>query len=105
MSELLQMVQKPLETPVTKLKTFKIVFKSFFIEFDRTYEQPFETPVGTGYVIKGWDAVLPTMAKGEVAKVLIQSDYAYGDSGKEIIPPKTALIFKIEMIEFYTPKN
>ena len=48
-------------------------------KFDSSVErgEPFETEVGVGRVIKGWDAVMPTMAKGEKAKVLIQSDFAY----------------------------
>merc|ERR1711997_1386828 len=63
--------------------------------------EPFETPVGQGRVIKGWDAVMPTMAKGEKAKVLIQSDFAYGKSGSPpTIPPDSPLIFEMEMLDW-----
>jgi len=64
--------------------------------------EPFETPVGQGRVIRGWDAVMPTMAKGERAEVLIQSDCAYGPNGSPpSIPGGAALIFDMEMIDWF----
>merc|ERR1711976_805145 len=64
--------------------------------------EPFETPVGQGRVIKGWDAVMPTMAKGERAEVLIQSDCAYGPNGSPpSIPGGAALVFDMEMIDWF----
>merc|ERR1711976_987761 len=64
--------------------------------------EPFETPVAQGRVIKGWDAVMPTMAKGERAEVLIQSECAYGANGSPpSIPGGAALIFDMEMIDWF----
>lgn len=64
--------------------------------------EPFETPVGQGRVIRGWDAVMPTMAKGERAEVLIQSDCAYGPNGSPpSIPGGAALIFDMEMLDWF----
>ena len=36
-------------------------------------------------MIKGWDAGVATMKKGEKAMLICRSDYAYGDRGS---PPK-----------------
>lgn len=67
----------------------------------RDRNEPFETPVGEGRVIKGWDEVMPTMAKGERAEVLIQSEYGYGANGSPpTIPPGAALIFDMEMLHW-----
>lgn len=64
--------------------------------------QPFETEVGVGRVIKGWDAVMPTMAKNERAEVLIQSDFAYGEMGSPpTIPANAPLIFDMEMLDWF----
>jgi len=68
----------------------------------RDRNEPFETPVGQGRVIGGWDAVMPTMAKGERCEVLIQSDKAYGPRGSPpSIPGGAALIFDMEMLDWY----
>ena len=64
--------------------------------------QPFETPVGVGRVIKGWDAVMPTMAKNERCEVLIAPDFAYGEHGSPpTIPGNSHLIFDMEMLDWY----
>eukprot|EP01129_Flabellula_baltica_P001098 TRINITY_DN1100_c0_g1_i1.p1 TRINITY_DN1100_c0_g1~~TRINITY_DN1100_c0_g1_i1.p1 ORF type:complete len:455 (-),score=149.71 TRINITY_DN1100_c0_g1_i1:22-1278(-) len=77
-------------------------------QFDSSVERgtPFEFVVGEGNVIKGWDLVVPTMKKGEKAKVTLRSDYAYGDTGAgENIPPGATLIFEMELIEFENEKD
>ncbi|KAI9100000.1 Fkbp3 protein [Phlyctochytrium arcticum] len=54
---------------------------------------------GTGRVIKGWDEALLTMHKGEKARVVIESEWAYGKKGSPDgkIPPNTDLTFEIEL--------
>ncbi|KAI8588592.1 Fkbp3 protein [Geranomyces variabilis] len=54
--------------------------------------------VGTGKVIKGWDEALLTMTKGEKARIIIESDWAYGKKGVEgKIPPNTDLTFEVHL--------
>ena len=62
---------------------------------------PFVFKFGVGQVIKGWDAGVATMKKGECATFYIKSDYTYGSMGAgEDIPPNTDLYFDIEMVNF-----
>ncbi|KAI8819112.1 peptidyl-prolyl cis-trans isomerase FKBP3 [Fimicolochytrium jonesii] len=56
--------------------------------------------VGTGRVIKGWDEGLMTMYKGEKARLIIESEWAYGKKGTPDgkIPPNTDLTFEVELV-------
>ena len=58
--------------------------------------------VGVGQVIRGWDEGVTTMKKGEVAKIVMTSDYAYGPKGFPAwgIMPDSTLMFEIEVISF-----
>jgi len=65
-----------------------------------------EVELGRGKVIKGWDEGIPTMRQGEVAKLVIRSDYAYGEQGaKDTIPPKATLIFEVELLSWEKQKT
>lgn len=77
--------------------------KNGSVEFDssRSRGEPIKFNAGEGKVIKGWDAVLPTMCKGERCEVLIQAEYAYGPTARGKIPSNAALIFDMELIDFY----
>ncbi|RMZ74004.1 peptidylprolyl isomerase [Pyrenophora seminiperda CCB06] len=48
-------------------------------QFDSTTGRgPFQTPIGVGRVIKGWDEGVVQMKLGEKARLDISSDFAYG---------------------------
>ncbi|KAI8909986.1 peptidyl-prolyl cis-trans isomerase FKBP3-like protein [Powellomyces hirtus] len=57
-------------------------------------------PVGVGRVIRGWDEGLMTMFKGEKARLIIESEWAYGKKGTPDgrIPPNTDLTFEVELV-------
>ncbi|CZR64943.1 probable peptidylprolyl isomerase (FK506-binding protein homolog) [Phialocephala subalpina] len=58
----------------------------------------FQTPIGVGRVIKGWDEGVVTMKLGEKATLDITSDYAYGARGfPGHIPAHADLIFDVEL--------
>jgi peptidylprolyl isomerase len=54
-------------------------------EFDssRTRDQPMEVVVGTGQLIKGFDAALLEMKQGETKTFTVDPDEAYGDVNPE----------------------
>ncbi len=63
--------------------------------------KPLDFTVGKGEVIKCWDEGITQLRKGQKAKLTCPSDYAYGDRGfPGAIPPKSTLIFDVELIEF-----
>jgi FKBP-type peptidyl-prolyl cis-trans isomerase len=70
-------------------------------KFDSSYDRnlPFDTQIGVGRVIKGWDQGIVGMKVGGKRKLTIPSDLAYGDSGAGgVIPGKATLIFEIELL-------
>jgi len=72
-------------------------------KFDSSLDRgkPFKFTIGKGQVIKGWDEGFATMKVGEKAKLVIRSDYGYGDSGHPpTIPGKATLVFEVELLGF-----
>lgn len=77
-------------------------------QFDSSYDRgtPFSFKLGDGKVIKGWDIVGKTMAKGEKAKVTLTPEYAYGESGSPPkIPGNATLIFEMELLSWTSKRD
>lgn len=71
-------------------------------KFDSSHDrnQPFETAIGVGYVIKGWDMGIPGMKKGGKRRLTIPHELGYGKYGVEPdIPGFATLIFEVELLE------
>ncbi|KAJ5022704.1 hypothetical protein PSV08DRAFT_323389 [Bipolaris maydis] len=68
-------------------------------QFDSTTGRgPFQTQIGVGRVIKGWDEGVVQMKLGEKARLDITSDFAYGSQEfPGLIPPNSDLIFEVEL--------
>merc|ERR1712217_744395 len=72
--------------------------KKFDSSVDRG--QPFQTKIGVGQVIKGWDEGVPQMSLGEKAVLKMTSDYGYGAQGAGgVIPPNADLTFEVELLK------
>ena len=70
-------------------------------QFDSNQEgdTPFEFTLGTGSVIRGWDAGVVGMRVGGVRNLVIPSSLAYGGSGSGSIPPDSTLLFEVQLVE------
>jgi len=65
----------------------------------RKYE-PLKFPIGTGRgAIIGFEFALSLMRPGEKATVIFPARLGYGNQGRDNIPPKSPLIFELELID------
>ncbi len=70
-------------------------------KFDSSYDRkvPFETKIGVGQVIKGWDKGVVGMKVGGKRKLTIPPSLGYGAQGAgSKVPPNATLIFEVELM-------
>lgn len=69
--------------------------------FDSSWESgaPFQTTIGAGMVIAGWDQGLVGKPVGSQVLLLVPSDLGYGDSGNASIPGGASLIFVVDILD------
>lgn len=61
--------------------------------------EPFQTQIGVGAVIAGWDEGIVGMKVGERRKLIIPPELAYGERGAgSSVPPNATLVFETELV-------
>ncbi|HEY5267274.1 MAG TPA: FKBP-type peptidyl-prolyl cis-trans isomerase [Acidimicrobiales bacterium] len=71
-------------------------------EFDASWNrgEPFDFPLGAGYVIKGWDQGVVGMRVGGRRRLVIPAHLGYGERGAGgVIAPNEILIFVVDLLE------
>lgn len=62
--------------------------------------EPFAFALGKGQVIRGWELGVHGMKPGEVRRLTIPSDLAYGDQAiGTLIPPASTLVFQVKLFD------
>lgn len=87
----------------TRADTIRVRYEGTFLDGTQ-FDSSASSPGGVASfplqkLIPGWIAVLQQMRPGDEWRVFLPPDFAYGRRGKEIIPPDSLLIFKIELVE------
>lgn len=71
--------------------------------FDNSWNrgQPINFILGSKQVIEAIELILPMLSRGEKARIVIPSEYGYGEKGyPPIIPPNTTLVYEVQLITF-----
>lgn len=85
----------------------KVHYKGTLIdgtEFDSSYKRKEPSEFGVKGVIRGWTEALTLMKTGAKWKIFVPSELAYGSRGRPSIPPNSALIFEVELLEIVKAK-
>jgi len=71
------------------------------VESSRDVElpKPLSLKLGQGDFIKGFELGVEGMKLGEIRRIFVPAELAYGESGQGAVPPNTDLIFEVELVD------
>jgi FKBP-type peptidyl-prolyl cis-trans isomerase len=68
-------------------------------EFDSSAKAGHPVQLQANHVIPGWTEALTNMMVGSKWQLFVPSELAYGERGNRGIPPNSALIFEVELVD------
>ncbi len=94
--------------PIKPGQLIQVHYKGWLTDstlFDDSYTrgEPLEFSLGAGQVISGWDRGLVGMKVGEIRRLSLPYELAYGDRAVGPIPAKSDLLFEVELIAAQPP--
>jgi FKBP-type peptidyl-prolyl cis-trans isomerase len=102
-SGLMYEILAPGEGPAPKAEeTVKVHYTGTLVNgtvFDSSVERGEPVEFQLDQVIPGWTEGLQKISKGGKIKLYIPPQLAYGDEGRQGIPPASTLVFDVELIE------
>jgi FKBP-type peptidyl-prolyl cis-trans isomerase len=91
---------------LTPNKTFKANYRGWLATTGEIFDQNIspsaaqsQIKFNTNSLIQGFSQGVVGMQVGEVRRIFIPSDLAYGESGNASIPPNSDIIFDVELLE------
>ena len=82
-------------------QTVRVNYHGMFLDgktFDSSYDRGKDIEFPLNRVIKGWTEGVGLMRPCDAWTFYIPSDMAYGDKGRGSIPPKTPLVFHVQLL-------
>lgn len=75
--------------------------------FDSSWRHgPMWFVLGTGQLIRGWDLGMPGTREGGTRRLVIPSEYAYGEQGVPgVIPANATLVYEVTLYEVRSPRS
>lgn len=102
-SGLMYQVEKPGTGPAPKpSETVKVHYTGTLVNgtvFDSSVQRGEPVEFKLDEVIPGWTEGLQKISKGGKIKLYIPPQLAYGDEGRQGIPPASTLVFEVELID------
>jgi peptidylprolyl isomerase len=83
---------------ISVLYTGRLSNGTVFDSTSNRNNEPFETPIGVGQVIKGWDEGMLGMRVGGKRRLTIPPSLGYGSEAQGPIPPNSTLIFDVTLL-------
>jgi FKBP-type peptidyl-prolyl cis-trans isomerase len=81
--------------------TLSVNYAGFLVNgtrFTPDIVDPFSFVLGTRYVIDGWEQGLVGMKVGGTRRLVIGSALAFGSSGSGTVPPKSTVVYNVELV-------
>lgn len=88
-------------SPAKPTQTVRVNYHGQFLNgemFDSSYERGADIEFPLNRVIAGWTEGVGMMRPCDAWTFYIPSDLAYGDGGRNSIPPKTPLVFHVQLL-------